>query len=73
MAGDARDRFSILSISVQKDHEIETGIEVEIIANFGSPEDAHNALEHGAKGVGLLRTEFLYLERNSAPNEMAVD
>jgi len=59
IAGDAHDWFIILSISVQKDHEIESGIEVKTAANFGSPEDAHNTLEYGTEGIGLLRTEFL--------------
>lgn len=45
------------------------GNQVEIVANVGNPEDAQLALERGAEGIGLLRTEFLYLERNSSPNE----
>jgi phosphoenolpyruvate-protein phosphotransferase len=42
---------------------------VEVVANVGSVEDAFKALEMGAEGIGLLRTEFLYLERESAPSE----
>ncbi len=42
---------------------------IEIAANIGSVEDAAQALEYGAEGVGLLRTEFLYLDRQSAPTE----
>lgn len=42
---------------------------IEIAANIGSVEDAARALEYGAEGVGLLRTEFLYLDRQSAPTE----
>ena len=45
------------------------GHQVEIVANVGNPEDTKSALDHGAEGIGLLRTEFLYLERNEAPNE----
>lgn len=45
------------------------GLQVEIVANVGSPEDSRVALERGAEGIGLLRTEFLYLERSSSPNE----
>ncbi len=45
------------------------GIQVEIVANVGSLDDSHTALHMGAEGVGLLRTEFLYLERQSAPSE----
>jgi phosphoenolpyruvate-protein phosphotransferase len=46
------------------------GHDVEVVANIGSVEDAILALENGAEGVGLLRTEFLYLNRNTAPNEL---
>jgi phosphoenolpyruvate-protein phosphotransferase len=45
------------------------GVQVEVVANVGSVEDARVALEHGAEGIGLLRTEFLYLNRSTAPNE----
>lgn len=45
------------------------GYHVEIVANVGNPEDTQLALARGAEGIGLLRTEFLYLERSSAPNE----
>ncbi|MGD8552257.1 MAG: phosphoenolpyruvate--protein phosphotransferase, partial [Anaerolineales bacterium] len=42
---------------------------IEVVANVGNPEDTLLALERGAEGIGLLRTEFLYLERSSSPNE----
>ena len=45
------------------------GHQVEIVANVGNPEDTKSALDHGAEGIGLLRTEFLYIERNEAPDE----
>ncbi len=45
------------------------GHQVEIAANIGGPHDTAVALEYGAEGVGLLRTEFLFLERDSAPTE----
>lgn len=45
------------------------GHQIEIVANVGNPGDTKSALDHGAEGIGLLRTEFLYLERNEAPNE----
>jgi phosphoenolpyruvate-protein phosphotransferase len=35
----------------------------------GSLDDARSALRHGAEGIGLLRTEFLYLDRSTAPGE----
>ncbi len=45
------------------------GHAVEIAANVGSLPDAKAALEHGAEGIGLLRTEFLYLNRELEPDE----
>jgi multiphosphoryl transfer protein len=45
------------------------GQAVEVVANIGSPNDVPAALENGAEGVGLLRTEFLFLERDSMPSE----
>lgn len=39
------------------------GHQVEVVANIGGIEDARNAMEMGAEGVGLFRTEFLYLDR----------
>lgn len=45
------------------------GHRVEVVANIGSVEDVSTALDSGAEGVGLLRSEFLYLQRNSLPSE----
>jgi phosphoenolpyruvate-protein phosphotransferase (PTS system enzyme I) len=45
------------------------GHQVEIVANIGSVDDVQPALLSGAEGVGLLRSEFLYLERSSLPTE----
>lgn len=45
------------------------GYRVEVAANVGSLEDARAAVRLGAEGVGLLRTEFLYLDRATAPDE----
>ena len=45
------------------------GHRVEVVANVGNPQDALVALQHGAEGIGLLRTEFLFLERQTAPTE----
>jgi multiphosphoryl transfer protein len=49
--------------------ETRDGHHVEIFANIGSASDAEAAQHAGAEGVGLLRTEFLFLERDSAPSE----
>lgn len=45
------------------------GHPVEVVANVGGVEDTEFALENGAEGIGLLRTEFLYLDRKTAPDE----
>ncbi len=45
------------------------GVRLEVVANIGNVEGARAAIENGAEGVGLLRTEFLYLERSSVPTE----
>lgn len=45
------------------------GHKVEVAANIGGPNDTRIALEYGAEGVGLFRTEFLFLSRETAPTE----
>ena len=45
------------------------GKQFEIVANIGNVDGAKSAVEFGAEGVGLLRTEFLYLERAGLPTE----
>lgn len=45
------------------------GHRVALLANIGRPEDAQAALEHGAEGIGLFRTEFLFFDRTSPPSE----
>ncbi|MGI6424938.1 MAG: phosphoenolpyruvate--protein phosphotransferase [Tepidanaerobacteraceae bacterium] len=42
---------------------------IEISANIGTPRDVKGALENGAEGVGLYRTEFLYMDRDNLPSE----
>jgi phosphotransferase system enzyme I (PtsI) len=42
---------------------------VELAANIGRPAEAAAALQYGAEGIGLFRTEFLYMEGNSLPTE----
>ncbi|MEH1835993.1 MAG: phosphoenolpyruvate--protein phosphotransferase [Nostoc sp.] len=45
------------------------GRQVSVFANIGSISDVQVAVASGAQGVGLLRTEFLYLDRTNAPTE----
>lgn len=41
----------------------------ELAANIGTPNDVESALAYGAQGVGLYRTEFLYMDRKDMPSE----
>lgn len=45
------------------------GIRIEVVANVGSVAEAGLGVRNGAEGCGLLRTEFLFLERESPPDE----
>jgi multiphosphoryl transfer protein len=55
--------------SAQRPAQTRDGRRIEVAANVGSPEDVDAAVANGAEGVGLLRTEFLFLERDSLPTE----
>lgn len=50
--------------SVTKD-----GKKVELVCNIGKPEDAKKAVERDGEGIGLFRTEFLFMDRDSIPTE----
>ncbi|MBA9086949.1 phosphotransferase system enzyme I (PtsI) [Fontibacillus solani] len=45
------------------------GVHVELAANIGTPNDVNGVLENGGEGVGLYRTEFLYMGRTELPSE----
>lgn len=45
------------------------GRRIEVVANIAGPDDAARAVQAGGEGVGLLRTEFLFLGRDAAPDE----
>jgi phosphoenolpyruvate-protein phosphotransferase len=59
-----RDRSEAAVQTITKD-----GTAIELVANIGSPGEAAGAVALGARGVGLFRTEFLFLERSSPPSE----
>lgn len=46
-----------------------SGKRIEVCGNIGKPEDVHKVLENGADGIGLFRTEFLYMDRDDMPSE----
>lgn len=45
------------------------GVEGQICANIGTPADAADALQKGADGIGLMRSEFLYMDHRELPDE----
>ncbi len=47
------------------------GHRVEVAANIGKAAEAAAAVEAGAEGIGLMRTEFLFLDRDTPPPRMS--
>src|SRR5690606_30943548 len=52
-----------------KDCRLADGTRIEVFANLGAVGEAERAVANGAEGCGLLRTEFLFLDRETAPDE----
>lgn len=48
--------------------ETRNGVAIEVVANVASSHEAADAFANGADGVGLLRTEFLFVDRHTAPD-----
>lgn len=70
----ARDRLAVINArraaakaAAGKPCHTADGVRIEVFANLGSEADAKQAVANGAEGSGLLRTEFLFLERATAP------
>jgi phosphoenolpyruvate-protein phosphotransferase len=64
-----RARRAAEQLAAQREGRTADGLRVEVFANVGSEAEAHAAVRNGAEGSGLLRTEFLFLERTSPPSE----
>ena len=45
------------------------GVTIELVANIGKPEDVDKVIQYDGEGVGLFRTEFLFMDRTSMPTE----
>lgn len=45
------------------------GYKTEVVANIGTPKDMESVIENGAEGIGLFRSEFLYMDSESMPTE----
>ena len=61
--------LQILKAAAEKEACTANGRRVEVAANVGEAASARAAMEYGAEGIGLLRTEFLYLEDTQPPSE----
>lgn len=64
----AAERARALAVAPITPGALADGAPVPLLANIGSPDDAASAVELGAEGVGLFRTEFLFLGRETAPS-----
>ncbi len=54
---------------VGKESKTKDGFKVELSANIGTPKDVEEILRNDGEGIGLYRTEFLYMDRDSLPSE----
>lgn len=77
-ADEAQARQALVDHQAQRDAErracykpaiMTDGTRIEVVANISDVAEAAHAVEAGGEGVGLLRTEFLFLQRESAPSE----
>lgn len=64
-----RERAKVAFEQAQTLAHTKDGRRIEVAANIGGVTDAREAVSMGAEGVGLLRSEFLFLERDTAPSE----
>ena len=58
-----------LSKYIGKETITQDVIKVELVGKIGNPENANSVVEFDGEGIGLFRTEFLFMDRNSAPTE----
>ncbi|HDJ4726796.1 TPA: phosphoenolpyruvate--protein phosphotransferase [Staphylococcus aureus] len=70
---DKRERYFADKKELQKLRDADTvtvdGVHAELAANIGTPNDLPGVIENGAQGIGLYRTEFLYMGRDPMPTE----
>lgn len=52
-----------------KETVTKSGVKKAVYGNIGKPEDIENVIHNGGEGVGLFRTEFLFMDRPSLPSE----
>ncbi|CAC8391140.1 Phosphoenolpyruvate-protein phosphotransferase of PTS system [Staphylococcus aureus] len=70
---DKRERYFADKKELQKLRDADTvtvdGVHAELAANIGTPNDLPGVIENGAQGIGLYRTEFIYMGRDQMPTE----
>ncbi|HGZ3320660.1 TPA: phosphoenolpyruvate--protein phosphotransferase [Staphylococcus aureus] len=70
---DKRERYFADKKELQKLRDADTvtvdGVHAELAANIGTPNDLPGVIENGAQGIGLYRTEFLYMGHDQMPTE----
>jgi phosphotransferase system enzyme I (PtsI) len=66
---DDTDKKALLQDLKGKENVTLDGTHIDIFANIGSPEDIESVLSNDAGGIGLFRSEFLYLGKNDYPAE----
>ena len=64
-----RERLAAERTAAQRECRTADGTRIEVFANVGSAAEAEAAVRNGAEGCGLLRTEFLFLDRDTPPDE----
>ena len=58
-----------LQVLIGQESITKDGTKIDVFANIGSPEDMERVLNNDAEGIGLFRSEFLYLENSTYPTE----
>ena len=69
MLEDYRKERELLKQYTGKPTASKDGTKVELVCNIGKPEDAKKAVECDGEGIGLFRTEFLFMDRDTIPTE----
>ena len=69
MYSDYQNEKALLKEYAGKPSQTKDGVKVELVCNIGKPADANKAVECDGEGIGLFRTEFLFMDRDSMPTE----
>lgn len=64
-----KEHMKKLELYKEKETVSKSGKKIELYANISSPVDVDSVIKNGAEGIGLFRSEFLYLGRDKAPDE----